>query len=88
MAGSVLPTACTGTAAHGAIEAKGGGVAPYLLEAVLVQVARLKFGSLEEGAGIDFAFGADTAGGSGGATDIESGQLLAEGVEVEERIGG
>ena len=84
MAGCVLPTPCTGTAAHGAIEAKGSGVAPYLLEAVLVQVTRLKFWCLEKGARIDLSFGADTAGGGGSTTDIKSWQLLAEGVEVKE----
>ena len=84
MAGSVLSTTCASAAAHGAIEAKGGRVAPYLLEAVLVQVACLKFGCLEEGAGIDFAFGTDTAVCGGGTTDIQSGQFLAEGVEVKE----
>jgi len=51
---------------------------------VLVQVARLKFWSLEESAGINFTFRADTAGGSSCAAHIESRQLIAEGVEVKE----
>ena len=80
----VLPTAGTGTTAHLPIIVEQGGVAPYLLEGMFMQIARLEFGSLEEGTGIDFAFGADTAGRGRRATDIETGELIAKGVEVEE----
>src|SRR5579863_2755479 len=55
---------------------------------MLVQIARLKFGCLEEGTGIDFSFGADAAGSSRCAADIQSRQFVAKGVEMEERIGG
>ena len=85
---AVLPAAATGAAAHVAIECKEGGTAPDVLELVIVEIAGLKFWGLEEGAGVDLAFGTDAAGGGGRATHIESGQFVAKSVEVEERIGG
>jgi hypothetical protein len=60
---------------------------PYVFEGVVVQVACLKLGSLEESTGIDFAFGTNTTGGSSSATNIEARQLMPESVEMEERIG-
>ncbi len=86
--GVVLAAAAAGAAAHVAIEGEEGRAAPDVLETVLVQVARLEFGGLEEGAGVDLAFGTDAAGGGGSAAHVEARQLVAEGVEVEERVGG
>ena len=85
---AVLAAAATGAAAHVAIEGEEGGIAPDVLKAVIVEVACLEFWGLEEGAGVDLAFGADAAGGGGRAAHVETGQLVAEGVKVEERIGG
>src|SRR6266849_3657067 len=59
---------------------------PYLLEALLVQVARLKFRCLEEGAGIDLPFGTDAACSRRSTTDIQPRQLIAKGVKVEKRV--
>src|SRR5579871_3693456 len=86
--GVVLATAGAGAAAHAPVEVEEGGTAPDVLKAVVMQVASLEFGSLEKGAGVDFAFGADAACGGGRTAHIESGQLLTEGVEVKERVGG
>ena len=88
VADAVLAAGAAGAAAHVAIESEEGGIAPDVLKAVVVEIACLKFWSLEEGAGVDLAFGTDAAGGGGRAAHIESGQLVAKGVEVEERIGG
>src|ERR1700730_9882985 len=88
VADTVLTAGATGAAAHVAIECEEGGTAPDVLKAMIVKIARLKFWGLEEGAGVDLAFGTDTAGSGGRATHVESGQLVAKGVEVKERIGG
>src|SRR5579883_2550103 len=50
-------------------------------------MARFKLWSLEESAGIDLALGTDAARCGRGSTDIQSCQLVAEGVKMEERIG-
>ena len=88
MAGVILSTARTGATTHIAVEAEESRVVPYVFEGVVVQVACLKLGGLEEGTGIDFAFGANTTGGSSSAADIETRQFMPEGVKMEERIGG
>ena len=87
MAGVILSTARTGATTHVAVEAEEGRVVPNVFEGVVVQVACLKLGSLEESTGIDFTFGTNTTGGSCSATDIETRQLIPESVEMEERIG-
>ena len=85
---TVLAAATAGATAHIAIEREKGGTAPDVLKAMIVEIACLKFWSLEEGAGVDLAFGADAAGGGGRAAHVESGQLVAKSVQVEERVGG
>src|SRR5579859_7230451 len=85
---AILPAAATGAAAHVAIEGEKGGIAPDVLKAVIVEVACLEFRGLEEGAGVDLAFGTDAAGGGGRAAHVESGQLIAKCVEMKERVGG
>src|SRR2546423_1785622 len=84
----VLSAAGAGSAAHLAIVVKEQGVLPDFAEALGMQITRLELRGLEEGAGIDFALRADTAGSRGGSAHVEAGKLVAKGVEVEEGIGG
>ena len=79
----VLTTTGAGTSTHVAVEAKRRRVTPDLLETLVVQVPCLKFGCLEEGAGIDLTFRANTASGSRGTTYIKTRQFVAKGIEVE-----
>src|SRR5258708_20539897 len=53
MADIVLSTTGTGSSTHLSIEGKESGVLPDLLEAVYMQIARLKFWILEKGTWID-----------------------------------
>src|SRR5579875_4218397 len=84
----ILSTAGASTTAHLTIIVEEGRLLPDFAEALCVQVACLELWSLEEGARVDFAFGTDTAGRGRRTTGIQSGQLVPESVEVEERIGG
>lgn len=67
---TVLTTARTGTGPHAAVVRERRRIMPYRLEALLVKVARLKFGCLEESAGIDLAFRAYTACSRCRTTDV------------------
>src|SRR5579875_2719865 len=84
----VLTTAGAGTTAHLTIVIEEARLLPDFAEALCVQVACLELWSLEEGTRVDLAFGTDTAGRGCRTTGIQSGQLVSEGVEVKERIGG
>src|SRR5579863_10198548 len=55
---------------------------------MFVQIACLKFGCLEEGTGVNLAFGTDATSRSRRTADIQSRQFVSKCVEVEERIGG
>ena len=88
VANIVLAASRTGPTAHIAIETKKRRVLPDLPEAMFMQIASLEFRCLEKGARIHFTFGTDAAGSGRCPTHIESGQFVAEGIEVEKRIGG
>jgi hypothetical protein len=60
---------------------------PDVFEAMLVEITRFKFRRLEEGTRIDFPFGADAAGSGGSSTHVQASQLVAKGVQMEERVG-
>src|SRR6266849_1269277 len=72
MADIVLSTTGTGSSTHLSIEVKESGVLPDLLEAVYVQIARLKFWSLEEGTWIDLTLWTNTTRGRCRSTHIET----------------
>ncbi len=72
MADIVLSTTGTGSSTHLSIEVKESGVLPDLLEAVYMQIARLKFWSLEEGTWIDLTLWTNTTRGRGRSTHIET----------------
>ena len=83
MADAILTTTEAGTSTHVAIEVKERRVTPDFFEAVVMQITRLKFGSLEEGARINLALGTDAAGGSCGPAHVKTWQLVAKSVQVE-----
>src|SRR5215472_12673318 len=72
MAHVVLSTRGAGAATHLTVVVEEGRVLPDLPKALRMQVTGLKFGRLEESAGIDLAFWTDAAGSGCRTTHVKA----------------
>lgn len=71
MTGGILSAASACAAAHLPIVVEEDRVLPDFVEALGMQIPRLKLWSLEESAGIDLTLGADAARRSRSSADIQ-----------------